>query len=80
MAGGTVAPDNLEETFGKILQGPSTPMSHSDRNVELALANLGLAVIRLDKTSAFLAKVNIGLGFLVIAVGIFQICLMLRGH
>lgn len=72
--------DELEAEFVKILRQPSSPTSYGDRNVELALAHLGLAVVRLDKTSGFLARVNIGLGVVLAFIGIIQIVLMVRGH
>jgi len=72
--------EELEAAFVQTLRAPSGVASYPDRNVEVAIARLGLAVVRLDKTSGFLAKVNIVLGGLVFMVGVFQVILMLRGH
>ena len=41
---------------------------------------LGLAVIRLDKTSSRLSKVNIALTVVILLVGIAQIALMICQH
>jgi hypothetical protein len=77
----------LENLFKETLEKPSTPSSHSDRPVELTLARLGLAVIRLDRTSSQLATVNIRLTraytwltAVLLIVGIIQIVLMMRSH
>jgi hypothetical protein len=72
--------DELEAKFEAMLKASSTPVSYAGRNSEIALANLGLTIVRLDQTSGFLAKVNIGLGVLVILVGVFQIVIMLARH
>jgi hypothetical protein len=78
---------NLEKLFLETLEKPSTPTSFGDRAVELTLARLGLAVIRLDRSSSELARVNIRLAktytWLMAAlfvIGIIQIALMMRGH
>jgi hypothetical protein len=72
--------DELQARFKQIQEKASTPMSQSDRNVEIAIGVLGEAVVRLEKSSTFLAWVNIALTGVILAVGIVQICLMLRGH
>ena len=45
-----------------------------------AIAFLGKAVLRLDRTSTRLAIVNIVLTAVILIVGLIQIVLMLRGH
>jgi hypothetical protein len=79
--------EDLEKLFKDTLDKPSTPASFSDRPVELTLARLGLAVIRLDETSSKLASTNIKLTrtytwltAVLLVVGIIQIFLMVRGH
>lgn len=52
----------------------------SDRRGVPTLLLLSKAVIRLDKSSTFLARVNIGLGAVVIGIGILQVVIMLWGH
>lgn len=78
---------DLEKLFTETLDKQSTPASFSDRPVEITLARLGLAVIRLDETSSKLAKANIRLTrtytwltVVILVVGVIQIFLMLRGH
>lgn len=78
---------DLEKVFKETLEKPSTPSSFSDRPVELTLARLGLAVIRLDETSSKLARTNIRLTrtytwltVVILIVGVVQIFLMVRGH
>ncbi len=53
---------------------------HTDRRIVPALMLLSKAVIRLDRSSTFLARVNLGLGIVVILIGVLQVVLMLRGH
>jgi hypothetical protein len=78
---------DLEKLFRETLEKPSTPSSFGDRAVELTLARLGLAVIRLDETGSKLARTNIRLTrvytwltVVILIVGIIQIFLMVRGH
>lgn len=70
----------LEERFGGILVKSSTPASYYDRNVEMAVALLGISVMRLKRSSDLLARVNIGVGAIIFIVGVWQLVLMLRGH
>ena len=51
-----------------------------DRRSVPSLLVLTKAVIRLDRASTFLARVNIGLGLVVIFIGIVQVIIMVRGH
>ena len=50
-----------------------------DAGTTAAIGLLGKALIRLDKTSTVLAKVNISLTVVILVVGIVQVVLMLRG-
>jgi hypothetical protein len=52
----------------------------SDTALVKGTAVLGLAVIRLDKTSSRLSKVNIALTVVILLVGIAQIALMICQH
>lgn len=45
-----------------------------------ATSNLGLAVIRLDRTSARLAKANIVIAIVLAVIGVVQVVLMVKGH
>jgi hypothetical protein len=72
--------DELEARFRTIQDQPSTPMSHSDRNVEIAVGVLGEAVVRLEKVSTRLSWINIILAVVIACVGVIQIVVMLRGH
>lgn len=78
---------DLEKLFLETLEKPSTPSSFGDRAVELTLARLGLSVIRLDRSSSELARVNVRLTktytwltAALFVMGIIQIVLMVRGH
>ena len=51
-----------------------------DRRDVPAILLLSKAVLRLDESSTFLARVNIALGAIVIVIGVLQVILMLRGH
>ena len=46
----------------------------------LSVLKLDVDVKKLDRTSTFLARVNIGVGGVVVAIGVIQVVLMLRGH
>ena len=52
----------------------------SDPPTVRGLALLGLAVIRLDRTSSRLALVNLGMTLMIFFLGITQVVLMWRGN
>ena len=80
--------DEIENAFKEILKEP--PPSSGSRVVGVGtydlqmllrgVARLGLSVIRLDKTSARLAKANIVLGIALALIGVIQVVLVVRGH
>jgi hypothetical protein len=51
-----------------------------DRRMVPGIILLAKATVRLDKSSTFLARVNIALGGIVIIIGILEVVIMLRGH
>jgi hypothetical protein len=63
--------DTLESKGELLLGGGLT-----DRNIRPAILLLGRAVLRLDRTSGHLARVNIGLTIVITAVGILQLIVM----
>ena len=70
--------DELEEHFEALLKLTSSAANFgADPTKPIAL--LGKAIFRLDKTSARLAWVNIGLGVAILLAALIQIYLMLRG-
>jgi hypothetical protein len=78
-------PDNHQELENELAQlaarVPETAQTPwQNYTVVKGLSLLGLSVVRLDKTSTRLAKVNIWLTVVILLVGIVQIVLMVRGH
>ena len=71
--------DELEEGFSKLGVPGGGAQNFGDAGTTTAIGLLGKAVIRLDRTSTLLAKVNIGLTVVILLVGIVQVILMLRG-
>jgi hypothetical protein len=73
--------DELEKELSDLGQGENwLGGGLVDRRQVPALLVLTKAVIRLDKSSTLLARVNIVLGIIVIGIGILQVVVMLRGH
>ena len=74
--------DELEEALRKLQQrGPDLYKGGwTDMNVRPSILLLTEAVLRLDKTSTRLARVNIALTIALAVIGILQIYLMARGH
>jgi hypothetical protein len=79
---------DLQKQCEELASLPAGYASQSvDTRVPHAIGVLGLSVLKLDsdvekldRTSTFLALVNIGVGVIVVFIGILQVCLMLRGH
>jgi hypothetical protein len=63
-----------------MLADPTEGSNVHDFALRKAVAALGKAVMRLDKSSTLLWRVNIGLTVVVLFVGLVQVCLMFRGH
>jgi hypothetical protein len=72
--------NDLEQRFDAILADKTTGSNVHDFELRRAVAALGKAVLRLDASSSRLATVNIVLTVVLLAVGVFQAYLMLRGH
>ena len=72
-----MAKDELECRFDEILADPTGGSNVHDFALRRAVAALGKAVIRLDRSSAYLWKVNIGLTLAMLFVGILE---LFRGH
>jgi beta-N-acetylglucosaminidase len=72
--------DDLEKEIAELKARGEQWIAATDKRGVPALFLLSKAVIRLDKSSTFLARVNIGLGAVVILIGVLQIIIMLRGH
>ena len=77
----------LENRFERYLADPTSGSNIVDLELRKIVAMLGLSVLKLDsdvekldRTSTFLAWVNIGVGVIVVFIGVLQVCLMLRGH
>jgi hypothetical protein len=70
--------DELEGNFDALLK-PTGGGANFGADPTKPIALLGKAIIRLDKTSARLAWVNIGLGVAILLAALVQICLMLHG-
>lgn len=71
--------DELDEHFDTLLK-PTGGGANFGADPTKPIALLGKAMIRLDRTSARLAWVNIGLGVAILLAALVQICLMLRGR
>jgi len=72
---------DLEREFDRFIVGPGGAQANfGDARVTSAIGYLGKAVLKLDRTSSRLAVVNIVLTAVILAVGVVQIYLMLRGH
>ncbi len=71
--------DELEEGFNKLGARGAGSQNFGDTGTAAAIGLLGKALIRLDRTSTLLAKVNISLTVVILIVGIVQVVLMLRG-
>ena len=79
--------EDLEKRFELYLADPTSGSNIVDLELRKIVAMLGLSVLKLDvdvkkldRTSTFLARVNIGGGGVVVAIGVIQVVLMLRGH
>jgi hypothetical protein len=79
--------EDLEKRFELYLADPTSGSNIVDLELRKIVAMLGLSVLKLDvdvkkldRTSTFLARVNIGVGGVVVAIGVIQVVLMLRGH
>ena len=79
--------EDLEKRFELYLADPTSGSNIVDLELRKIVAMLGLSVLKLDvdvkkldRTSTFLARVNIGVGGVVVAIGVIQVLLMLRGH
>ena len=70
----------LHHIWNSVKEQKVTITGASDTALVKGTALLGLTVIRLDKTSGRLSKVNIWLTVVILIVGIVQIVLMVRGH
>jgi hypothetical protein len=70
--------DELKEDFDALLK-PTGGGGNFGADSTKPIALLGKAIMRLDRTSAHLAWVNIGLGVAILLAALVQICLMLRG-
>jgi len=70
----------LHHVWRSVTEGQVTVIGASDTALVKGMALLGLAVIRLDKTSSRLAKINIVLAVALLLGGVAQIILMVRGH
>ena len=76
--------NKFKESLGELPSSPQVRVSgvgtYELQMLVKVSANLGLAVIRLDKTSARLAKANIVLGIDLALIGVIQVVLVVRGH
>ena len=73
--------EELDREFDRLTATTGASQSNfGDVGMTKAIAFLGKAVLRLDRTSTRLAIVNIVLTAVILIVGLIQIVLMLRGH
>lgn len=75
--------DDLEREFIDLegqIRSSAQHVGDSDSRLMLGTVLLGRAIIKLDRTSTFLSRVNISVGVVVVLIGVFQIFLMLRAR
>lgn len=75
--------DELEKALREVwnsVKASTSVVGASDTAMVKGTALLGLAVIRLDKTSGRLAWVNISLTVIIVFATLVQTYLLLRGH
>jgi hypothetical protein len=78
-----VKKDDLEREFIDLegqIRSSAQHVGDSDSRLMLGTVLLGRAIIKLDRTSTFLSRVNISVGVVVVLIGVFQIFLMLRAR
>jgi hypothetical protein len=75
--------DELEKQFDAIGDTPDLYMHGLgvvDRNVTKAMVLLGRAILRLDRTSTRLTKINIALTIVIVLASLLQLWLTYRGR
>lgn len=77
----------IEALFDRYLADTTTESNIVDLELRRIVAGLGKSTLKLDsnvekleRTSTFLAWVNIGVGAIVVVIGVIQVVLMFRGH
>jgi hypothetical protein len=83
MADALVDAKRLESDLAQLereITGKVTTTGTTDTRAMKIMIVLGRAIIRLDTTSARLARVNIILTGVILLVGIIQLVVMARGH
>jgi len=74
--------EDLESQFSELekeVKGGSKSTGGTDTRAILGTLYLGMAVVKLDRTSSRLSLVNIFLGVALLIAAVVQICLMVRG-
>ena len=83
MADKVINVNTLEGELAKLekeIAGLAGGVGTTDPRAIKAMMVPGKAIMRLDTTSATLARVNIALTVVILVVGILQLVLMARGH
>ena len=72
--------DDLERRFDDVLADLTTGSNVHDFELRRAVAALGKAVLRLDRSSTRLWIINIILTVVILGVAVLQVCLMIKGR
>ncbi|MBZ5719201.1 MAG: hypothetical protein LAO03_02365 [Acidobacteriia bacterium] len=70
----------LQRRFEEVLADTTEGSGTHDYPLRRTVAALGLSVLKLDTSSALLARVNIGIGVILVLIGALQAWIMIRGH
>jgi hypothetical protein len=70
--------DELETAFDKMIEAEAGPAQQNfgDEGIRAAIASLGKPIMRLDRTSSRLARINIWLAVVLAVIGALQVYLM----
>jgi hypothetical protein len=72
--------DDLQKQFEGLIKLPGIVSRSVDTRVPHAIGALGLAVLRLDKTSSRLGKINIWLAAAMVLMGALQVIAAVLKH
>jgi len=73
-------PDDLEKRFDEVLADRTTGSNVHDFELRRAVAALGKAVLRLDRSSSRLWMINLALTMVILVLTVVQVCLMVKGR
>jgi|GraSoiStandDraft_54_1057290.scaffolds.fasta_scaffold395349_2 hypothetical protein len=73
-------PDDLEKRFDEVLADRTTGSNVHDFELRRAVAALGKAVLRLDRSSSRLWVINLALTMVILVLTVVQVCLMVKGR